>query len=135
MSWKKHCCVPGCGDFSKAVGSGIHFHRFPRDNQKRREWLLRIDNPDIPPSSRLSTLENFRVCGKHFTASDYEDDVRHRLAPHLYGPSHNLRPGAVPSIMPLDDQDWLAISVSPSTSNSSVSSLGYSRLVSLITGS
>ena len=50
--------------------------------------------------------------------------------------THNLHPGAVPSIMPLDGQDWLAIPVSPSnTSNSSVSSLGYSRLVSLITGS
>ena len=52
------CCVPGCkSNYSSADVSGF---RFPKDEQRRAQWIRAIHREDFIPT------HNSVVCAKHF---------------------------------------------------------------------
>jgi len=68
------CFAPGCP--SRHGTPGITFHRLPKDAKLRAVWMKRIRRADQP-----ADLDNIRLCSAHFTAADFEIDLR----PHLLG--------------------------------------------------
>ena len=81
------CCVPKC--HSRSNREKVSFHRFPSADEEpetREAWLKAIRRANF-------TVKNFsRVCGKHFSPSDFVVGAKRKT----------LREGAVPSIFP----DW-----------------------------
>ena len=98
------CIVPGCKYYGKTVPKSFALHLFPQDNNLRRQWLININNKILSASPSWVELKNCRVCGRHFNKEDYRDDVKHRVAPHLYKPSNMLVPGAVPTVNLADEK-------------------------------
>lgn len=53
------CCAYGCTNrFVK--DSGIGFFRFPRDTDRRKQWIRAVSRQNWEP------LEETRICGQHF---------------------------------------------------------------------
>ncbi|KAK6175903.1 hypothetical protein SNE40_014279 [Patella caerulea] len=92
------CNVPGCENYKITRSIGVPFHRFPSDARRRREWLVKIRNKNLPINSSFKKVKNLRVCGKHFVPSDYVRDLQHELT----GSKRKsiLKKDAVPSIFP-----------------------------------
>ena len=78
-SWSKQCAVPGCKDYRKTAAAGVPFHKFPRDDKVKREWIVKIRNGNLGVHLSWDTLKHYRVCGKHFTHEDYAEDMKHRF--------------------------------------------------------
>ncbi|KAK6174265.1 hypothetical protein SNE40_017577 [Patella caerulea] len=91
------CCAPGCSNFKISAQIGIPFHTFPTDPEIRRRWLVNIRNKKLPVNTTAKKLKSHHVCGKHFKPSDYVDDIKHRISPHLYKKKNCLRKTAVPT--------------------------------------
>ena len=53
------CCVPFC-DSHTGRNPELSFHKFPKDQKRRKIWLHWISRTDFKPS------EHHRVCSKHF---------------------------------------------------------------------
>lgn len=67
-----HCCVPGCTT-KRWPNSSLVFHLVPREATKRFDWANAIGIP-------LHELKEWStVCSLHFSASDYERDLRAEL--------------------------------------------------------
>lgn len=70
------CSVAICksnAEHAKKSGEKISFYKFPTDIKIRKEWIRKCYkkgkfNPD-----------NKRICSKHFTINDYEDELKSRL--------------------------------------------------------
>ncbi|XP_077539190.1 uncharacterized protein LOC144151898 [Haemaphysalis longicornis] len=111
------CSVPGCKSRSVPKESGVTFHRFPSDVERRRQWANAVRLPDwkVPKFAF--------VCPKHFRLRDFDFssprlirlrtdavpvvlDAGSPLAgsseqsvstlPVLPGPSHGTSPGLIP---------------------------------------
>lgn len=46
------------------------FCKLPSDDEERRKWLSTLNRPDLNDLS-FSELEDIKVCGAHFTSSQY----------------------------------------------------------------
>ncbi len=63
----KSCCAVGCTNrYSK--GSGIHFYRFPRDEERRAKWVVAVARKNWAPS------EHSWICSAHFVCGLKSDD-------------------------------------------------------------
>ncbi|XP_050398399.1 zinc finger protein 664 isoform X2 [Patella vulgata] len=91
------CCAPGCSNFKISAQIGIPFHTFPADPEIRRRWLVNIRNKKLPVHTTAKKLKSHHVCGKHFKPSDYEEDMKYKISPHLYKKKNALRKTAVPT--------------------------------------
>ena len=71
--------------------AGVSFHRFPKDEELLKEWLVKISRVDL-----IVTNES-RVCSEHIEPHCYERDLK----AELFGkePTFNLKPDAVPTIL------------------------------------
>ncbi|XP_049338840.1 zinc finger protein 37 [Astyanax mexicanus] len=67
-----HCCVPGCR--SEAKRSTKRFHRFPKDLNICRLWLIvmkhRLSSTEI---LNRESVKHLRVCSDHFCPEDYRE--------------------------------------------------------------
>ncbi|XP_035224594.1 THAP domain-containing protein 6-like [Stegodyphus dumicola] len=77
------CVAFGCTN-RRIAGSGITFHRIPKDPTLREAWIQAIRRKDWNPSA------NAFLCSEHFK----EEDFNKRYASHLC----TLKKGVVPSI-------------------------------------
>ena len=61
------CCVPSCrsGYASNPNPGHITYHKFPKDKDRREQWIRRIHR-DFTPN------EGHRVCSLHFRESDFK---------------------------------------------------------------
>ncbi|XP_062585919.1 uncharacterized protein LOC134247604 [Saccostrea cucullata] len=63
-----HCCVPLCTNDSRYDEKNLlSFHRFPSDNELRKEWILKIRR-DIGRNFQITN--NALVCSAHFEDAD-----------------------------------------------------------------
>ena len=60
------CCAPGCTErFSK--GSGVNFHRFPTDTERRKRWIIATKRTDINDKNKSwEPSKHDRLCSRHF---------------------------------------------------------------------
>ncbi|XP_012730186.2 uncharacterized protein LOC105934643 [Fundulus heteroclitus] len=68
------CCAPGCTQ-RHSKSSGVRFFRLPRDEERRRKWVvsMRKNNPN-----RLWTPSRHdRICSLHFISGEPSTDVDH----------------------------------------------------------
>ena len=66
------CFAPGCP--SRQGTPGVNLHRLPKDIKLRAVWMKRIRRADQP-----ADLDAVRLCSTHFTAADFEIDLRQHL--------------------------------------------------------
>lgn len=60
------CCAPGCTERHKP-GSGIGFHRFPTDSDRRKRWVKASKRVDINDKNKSwEPSGHDRICGRHF---------------------------------------------------------------------
>ena len=67
------CFAPGCS--SHQGTPGITLHRLPKDDKLRDAWMSRMGRRVDQPAD----LDNVRLCSAHFTAADFEIDLRSHL--------------------------------------------------------
>ena len=88
------CAIFGCNNDNqvKAFQKDIRFFRFPKDNVTRQLWVI--------PCCRSDSFNelNARICSKHFTADDYERNLKFELLNYLPKQGLKLKAGAVPSL-------------------------------------
>ena len=93
MSYKSniYCCVPGCTQKGTVdpEGNRVGFVGFPKDQNLRQEWLVKIRR-DIGPHFKLT--EATKVCSLHFHPSDVKKGIG--------GKKMALCKGACPSRFP-----------------------------------
>ncbi|XP_049516049.1 THAP domain-containing protein 2-like [Dermacentor silvarum] len=64
------CCVPGCrGNYDP--GPKVHVFSFPKDGNRKDQWLRAIPRKDFTPSV------NSKVCELHFQTSDFITMLTH----------------------------------------------------------
>lgn len=76
MPGGKICSVAICKSNSKKAketGENIMFFSFPKDPEVRKEWIRKCYRKDS------FSVENKRVCSKHFKSDDFEDEMKARL--------------------------------------------------------
>ena len=94
-----YCAVPECSNRSTTVtpdgddsgGSSLSFHRFPKDEHRRKAWVIAIRR-DI--GSNFSITSYTRVCSAHFKVDDFAMKT-------LYGTPtavKHVAPTAVPTL-------------------------------------
>ncbi|XP_014667352.1 PREDICTED: THAP domain-containing protein 2-like isoform X1 [Priapulus caudatus] len=90
-----YCCAYNCRNCrSKATKAAkITFHKFPKDDQRRKEWTESLRRKDFQPSEASS------LCSEHFT-----DDCFDRT-----GQTVRLRDTAIPSIYNFPGQFKVAL--------------------------
>ncbi|XP_077565067.1 uncharacterized protein LOC144180627 isoform X2 [Haemaphysalis longicornis] len=113
------CSVPDCKSRSVPKESGVTFHRFPSDGERRKQWANAVRLPDWKAPKFAF------VCSKHFRLRDFDFssprlirlrtdavpvvlDAGSPLAgsseqsvstlPVLPGPSHATSPGLIPLV-------------------------------------
>ncbi|XP_012535077.1 THAP domain-containing protein 1 [Monomorium pharaonis] len=59
------CCVPGCRN---STTKGFSVRSFPRDRERRRQWIVSIGVPNWQPNT------NSRICEAHFAKNMWEKD-------------------------------------------------------------
>ena len=87
-----HCMVPGCTNGSKSTkGTGISYHRLPKDKHLSKKWLQKIRRENPPKR------ESCYVCSMHFTLDCFKTTLK-----HLMGETdkNTLKDGSVPTIFP-----------------------------------
>lgn len=63
------CCVPGC-DNNTLRDRHVSFHKFPKDEKLKKEWIRRINRQGHDGRFALwKPSEHHRICGAHFNAS------------------------------------------------------------------
>lgn len=70
------CAIATCKNYgrkTKKLGLSVIYHVFPKDEDIRKEWLIKCKRQD------QFNYKNSYVCSEHFLESDYEDDLRNRL--------------------------------------------------------
>jgi len=60
-----HCAAYGCKT-RNVSGSYSKFFRFPRDPERRQQWVNAIKRKDFVPT------EHSRICSKHFVTGTYK---------------------------------------------------------------
>ena len=67
---KASCCVPLCTrtGYSFEEGKKVSFHRFPLEEPRKREWLVKIRR-DEGPTFRVG--KSTRICSRHFLKTDF----------------------------------------------------------------
>ncbi|XP_074645882.1 uncharacterized protein LOC141902141 [Tubulanus polymorphus] len=85
----KNCCVPLCHKAGYLIEKGekVTFHRFPKDENLRRQWIIKIKRD---PGDNFKIKDHTFVCSRHFLPEDIEFNV--------YNQRRYLRRGAVPSV-------------------------------------
>ena len=71
---------------------GVSFHRFPRNDETRRKWVVALKLKKLPPHYDRTGY----VCSEHFREEDYQRD----LQAELLGTKKRrvLKEGSVPSV-------------------------------------
>ncbi|KAM7285036.1 tRNA (adenine(37)-N6)-methyltransferase isoform X1, partial [Ixodes scapularis] len=84
-----YCCVPLCkqSGYLDTSGAKVSFHRFPRNEDTRKRWIVAIKR-DEGPSFQVSMAT--KVCSKHFVTEDF--------VPNVASGQRMLRDDAVPSV-------------------------------------
>ena len=86
-----YCCAWGCNN---GEGSGRSFFRFPKDREKRKEWVARVRaKRDAWPGPTTTTV----LCSDHFVSADYETDPE-LLKSLGFKKQPRLKKDAVPSV-------------------------------------
>ncbi|XP_077279142.1 uncharacterized protein LOC143906761 isoform X1 [Temnothorax americanus] len=78
------CCVPKC-----TSNKQIPLHVFPKDEQRRRSWLIAIQRIDLidAPKQRLDKL---RICTLHFSDDLICDYTKRRILKEIAVPNINI---------------------------------------------
>lgn len=79
QSMVKNCCVVGCHNVFKA-SSGIKFHRFPKDEERRAKWIAAVRRENWTPN------DNTWICSQHFVNGENSNNP--------------LAPNYIPTIFP-----------------------------------
>ena len=93
MAIMVHCVAFGCSNGEKATKErGVSFHRFPRNDETRRKWVVALKLKKLPPHYDRTGY----VCSEHFREEDYQRD----LQAELLGTKKRrvLKEGSVPSV-------------------------------------
>ena len=64
----KSCCAVGCMNRCYR-GCGLEFYRFPRDSERRRQWIAAVDRKNWVPS------EFSWICSGHFVGGKKSNDL------------------------------------------------------------
>ncbi len=87
------CCAFGCNNSDKSRQQhGLSFHRFPKDLTVRKQWVHALRLQSLPANFDKTG----RVCSAHFTASDFQRDLKAELL--CESSRRKLKEGAVPSV-------------------------------------
>lgn len=103
------CAVASCINYSgkvKNLGRDISFHRFPKDLECKKKWILKCRRKDDwNPNSSY-------ICSEHFTAENYVRDLKAELLG--YTPKvRYLKSDAIPSLnLPIDHTQTDKVSTS-----------------------
>ena len=63
----KSCCAVGCSNrYSK--GCGLQFYRFPRDPERRRQWIASVNRKNWEPT------EHSWICSSHFIGGNKSNE-------------------------------------------------------------
>lgn len=91
------CVVKGCPNkFTKT--KGVAYHTIPKDEERRKLWLLNCDE-DV-------NLSSARICSKHFNECDYHRDLQAELLGTT--PKNLLTSIAIPSFNLPNKEDRVA---------------------------
>ena len=64
----KACCAVGCSNrFIK--GSGVHFYRFPQDEERKSQWIAAVGRKDWIPN------EYSWICSVHFVSGEKSNNL------------------------------------------------------------
>ncbi|XP_026278996.2 uncharacterized protein LOC113206923 [Frankliniella occidentalis] len=106
------CCLKLC---VKSAKERRRIHRFPKDEQRRKEWEKWVSTVNQSP---FSSKPSSRLCNKHFLKECYQENGL-------------LKPDAVPTLIPeCDLSNLFRMGFLPSTSSVSLSVLVGNNLVS-----
>ncbi|KAK0142241.1 THAP domain-containing protein 2 [Merluccius polli] len=83
---KAWCCVPQCTN-SKQKQPYLTFHKFPRDDDRRRAWIWAIKREEGPQFN----ADGAQVCSIHFSSGDMLTTA---------GGLTKIKQGATPSVFP-----------------------------------
>ncbi len=99
------CSVLGCG--------GLGGFRYPKDSDLRTAWITAVGRVGflVTEDGSLDSVDNERICPKHFRPEDIVNLVPHNLASGKgHGmPVRALRIGAVPSIFDSSEGEKICI--------------------------
>ncbi|XP_071525284.1 transposable element P transposase [Panulirus ornatus] len=88
-----NCSISSCLSNYSQGNESVIFHRFPKDNTVRREWITACGQQDI------INPNNARICSLHFKPSDYERNMKYELLRQPVPKNQRrLKAGAVPTI-------------------------------------
>ena len=83
-----HYCVAfGCehSDTEENRGKWISFHRFPKDPDRHKAWIVALRRDKFKPN------DESRLCSVHFTQNDFDTNSAQRKI---------LKKGTIPSVFP-----------------------------------
>ncbi|XP_043945657.1 uncharacterized protein LOC122816730 [Protopterus annectens] len=103
------CFAINCGMRQDNLPQGVSFHRFPRDINLCRQWVINCGRdigsvPEFVKEVLSSAKPRHFLCSKHFEESQFHLDYQHQLLPDEMKPKRLIRKlikGAVPSIFAL----------------------------------
>ena len=89
----KYCCAVGCSNSTyRDVPRGIKFHVFPRDPERRMQWILAVKRT-VPgkPGSLWQPKDSAVLCSEHFVNGKKSNDTNSpSYVPSIF-PTHTLR--------------------------------------------
>lgn len=66
------CAISTCKNYY-SKNKDIAYHVFPKEQNLRQEWIIKCKRED------KFNVKTSRICSDHFTASDYQRDLRNEL--------------------------------------------------------
>jgi len=86
------CAVVGCTSHSRnAKELGISFHRFPKEESLRKQWISVC-------GLKQEAQPNSRVCSNHFEEKDFQQDLKAQIL--RLSRKAVLKPGVIPKQSP-----------------------------------
>ena len=72
------CCVFQCPNYNdaKSKQNGISFHKLPKEEPRRSEWLNVIPRKNGLIQASVPKTTFISVCSDHFKYQDYDSDPR-----------------------------------------------------------
>ncbi|KAL1489557.1 hypothetical protein ABEB36_013510 [Hypothenemus hampei] len=88
------CAVFGCNCDNKSKKnpiSGVKFFHFPKNKDLAKKWLHATGRKD------KVNLKNACVCSKHFSESDFKENLQHKLLNYTPARYRGLKEDAIPN--------------------------------------
>lgn len=120
------CCVPGCTTGNNGKLEGKSMHSFPRNEEKKGEWIQRIRRQGFLPTKYS------KVCSIHFELSDFQLSRTDTNATRLKNCGllirRKLKDDALPSVFPSFNNLPSNLTMAQDKKRSKVHSTAFSHL-------